>query len=53
MRRTNTRFGYRISERRRRFLVKEEQKASREYHAAGLHNFGRDEAKHARRLRNM
>lgn len=47
--RTNTTRRARLSERRTRFLLSEERKASREYHSAGLHRMGADEARHARR----
>lgn len=44
---------YQIYDRRRKYLIRDERKASREYHAAGLHDLGRDEARHARVLRNL
>lgn len=35
------------------YLIKDERKASKEYHQLGFHSLGRDESKHAEYLKKI
>jgi hypothetical protein len=42
-----------LTEKERKFLMKDEKEAAKRYHRLGLHSLGQDEAKHFRFLKGL